>query len=261
MKFSIIFTALCIGICANCIGSSTITVEEAALNHLVSALKNFASKYGQLPRTWKEIESGFDIDFENRSVTSAYGFRLEDRYFLVDVPYPIFRNGDDFDIDEDSRVFMVRIIPFKDYRDNGKIYRTFIYQDSNGQIAAKSILENEKAQILFRKYHVTPVVPIGLPTIETNVNRSRTEILGALVNSSEAKRVWPLPVGRHISSKPSPKESNPVQTMKNNSERSAHTSLAYFTVLLVCFAISVIFLFMRRWIKSRRIMFLHGRRK
>jgi hypothetical protein len=134
-----------------------------------------------------------------------------------------FEQGDAYGIDEGSQVLLVRVIPFKDYRD-GNVWRTLVYRNSAGRIASIALNE-ERAQKLFKTYGITIHVPPGLPAIETNVNRWKPDYAGQLPDSGDAKRVWPgAPKSSGTSGSPS---SEPVSIAVGTTRAAGRSWQAY----------------------------------
>ncbi len=190
-QLTAVATVLLILLLAPASGITLRTAEESALNHVSRAMSLFREAHGHLPETWEEIYL-FDSSLKqkNEGIIAAYGWRIQDRYQFVTQPLPMYQRGVAYEIDETSQVLLCRIIPFKDFRSQGEVCRTFIYKKTNGELAVTNLPE-ERAQKLFRTYGVTIRVAAGLPEAESNINRSQLEEPGSPPEPGDAKRVWP----------------------------------------------------------------------
>ena len=147
---------------------STGTVEESVLNAVSDAIGDYKRTHGRLPTTWEEISTRFDAAEGDSVLKEVYGYRLQERYEFLRQNLPMYGNrGSSYDIDEGSRVIIVRVAPFRDYRAHGMIVRSFIYETKGGDIRRADVTE-ERARSLAQKYNVTLPVREGVPAIETN---------------------------------------------------------------------------------------------
>ena len=227
-------------------------VELQKFNSISGAMEIYRELYGQLPTSWEQIASVLKIDVINNALMQVYGYRLQDRYQFVSKPYPIFENGDDFDIDEKSRVLLVRVIPFNDYPGDDRAFRNFVYQSGKGYISSIRLPE-ERAQKLFKTYGITVVVPPGLPKLETVVNRLHQPLPALPLDPTDAKRVWP----------PGPKQS---QASQASAFGTANTAVAHgseapssrlylwsgIAAAALCSAVWLLFCFRKKDGSSRR---------
>lgn len=188
-----------------CYSALESTVEVQNVNGVARAMDIHRQLYDRVPTTWEELSKNFDVNKISSILYKVYGYRLQDRYQFVKKPYPIYRHGEDFDIDEDSKVLLVRIIPYKEPSGDDRVLRTFIYQAGEGYISSVELSE-EKAQKLFQTYGVTMATPPGLPAIETPFDRLNRGPTPMPPDPTDAKRVWP----------PGPRDSNASTSSKTN---------------------------------------------
>lgn len=149
------------------------TVEDDSLRVVSVATEIFVGMNGRPPRSWEDLGPRIRLEAVDRDMVSAHGFRFRDRYQFVTQPMPM-SHGDD----KGNQVILVRVIPFKDYRQRGEAFRSFVYMDSDRRVSPSRISE-ERAQELFKTYGITIPVPPGLPAIETDVNRTKLQVLWA----------------------------------------------------------------------------------
>jgi hypothetical protein len=129
------------------------TVEDDSLRVVSVATEIFVAMHGRPPRSWEDLGPRIRLEAVDRDMVSAHGFRFRDRYQFVTQPLPMFR-GDD----KGSQVILVRVIPFKDYRQRGEAFRSFVYMDSDRRVSPSRISQ-ERAQELFKTYGITIPVP------------------------------------------------------------------------------------------------------
>ena len=248
--FLIIYLLSWLASSIQCYSALESTVEVQNVNGVARAMDIHKELYGRVPTTWEELSKGFDVDSTNRILLKVYGYRLQDRYQFVRKPYPIYKHGGDFDIDEDSKVLLVRVIPYKEPSSGDRVLRTFIYQAGEGYISSFELSE-EKAQKLFQTYGITMAAPPGLPAIETpfdRLNRGPTPIPS---DPADAKRVWPPgPRGSQASnsSKMNPSTAIGSVTGDSNTSGSRFYLLSGLATASLC---AGVWLFLR-FIKGRR---------
>lgn len=223
-------------------------IEGIQVNAIVLGMRLYKDVNGRLPKTWEELSKLCNLDDQNRLMTKVYGYRLQDRYQFVSKPYPIFKHGDDFDIDERSQVLLIRVIPFTDYPSDGRVFRTVVYQDSTGEISWIELNE-EKAQKLFKMFGISIAVPHGLPPVETLVNRVHQAPPSAPPDPTDAKRVWP-PGSRQPKAGVATTDTSPTITTAANDTHATATHLFTWLGLAAAALCSVILLLARFWKKD-----------
>lgn len=128
-----------------------------AIHHVAIGVGGFKlARKDQFIKTWSDLELTLNLRSANSGLMKKYGYRIEDRYEILEhqVPYP---RGDG------GQIIIVRKTPLSG--ENG-LYRYFIWESKSGEIRDDSESE-ENLQAIFKSANARLPKSVDLPAVES----------------------------------------------------------------------------------------------